>query len=200
MLRIRDIMTRDVVTVPQEATLRNVMELLVDGHLSGVPVMGGDTVVGVVSMTDLLAFAVTTAAADALEPEPEAEADAEPMPSWDDERSAPDEAEGSAGSFFAEVWADQDRDVVSQLAWGANGRRDVFTEHTVAEIMTHELYALGPSASVTAAADLMRTANVHRLLVLEDDRLVGIVTTMDIANAAADNKLGVRSYVFGGRR
>ena len=44
MLRIRDIMTRDVVTVPQEATLRNVMELLVDGHLSGVPVMGGDTV------------------------------------------------------------------------------------------------------------------------------------------------------------
>ena len=198
MLRVRDIMTRDVVTVPQEATLRNVMELLVDGHLSGVPVMGGDTVVGVVSMTDLLAFAVTTATADALEPE--AEPDAEPAPSWDEESPAPDEAEGSAGSFFAEVWADQDRDVVSQLAWGANGRRDVFTEHTVAEIMTHELYALGPSASVTAAADLMRTANVHRLLVLEDDRLVGIVTTMDIANAAADNKLGVRSYVFGGRR
>ena len=198
MLRIRDIMTRDVVTVPQEATLRNVMELLVDGHLSGVPVMGGDTVVGVVSMTDLLAFAVTTAAADALEPEPEA--DAEPMSSWDDERSAPDEAEGSAGSFFAEVWADQDRDVVSQLAWGANGRRDVFTEHTVAEIMTRDLYALGPSAAVTAAADLMRNANVHRLLVLDDDRLVGIVTTMDIANAAADNRLGIRSYVFGGRR
>jgi len=46
----------------------------------------------------------------------------------------------------------------------------------------------------------MRNANVHRLLVLEDDRLVGIVTTMDIANAAADNRLGVRSYVFGGRR
>jgi len=101
MLRIRDIMTRDVVTVPQEATLRNVMELLVDGHLSGVPVMGGDTVVGVVSMTDLLAFAVTTAAADALEPEPEA--DAEPMPSWDDERSATDEAEGSAGSWLAGI-------------------------------------------------------------------------------------------------
>ena len=194
MLRVRDIMTRDVVTVPRTATLRDVMELLVDRHLSGVPVMDGDSVVGVVSITDLLGFTSTTAAADQLD------TDDEERTAWDDEGVEPEEEDESAGSFFAEAWAEHDRDVLSQVDTGANGRRDVFSEHTVAELMTTDLYTVVATATVPVAAERMRRANVHRLLVLDATRLAGIVTTTDIARAAADNKLGSRSYVFLGHR
>jgi len=40
MLRLQDIMTRDVVTVSPELTLRDAMELLTSLHISGAPVVG----------------------------------------------------------------------------------------------------------------------------------------------------------------
>jgi CBS domain-containing protein len=42
----------------------------------------------------------------------------------------------------------------------------------------------------------MQSAKIHRLLVVDDDIVVGIVTTMDIAGAVAHHQLGVRTYVF----
>src|SRR6476660_4818862 len=59
MLQIRDAMTRDVLTVTSETTLREVAELFVNRHVSGVPVVDGQSVVGVVSATDVLEFIAT---------------------------------------------------------------------------------------------------------------------------------------------
>ena len=42
----------------------------------------------------------------------------------------------------------------------------------------------------------MREHAIHRVLVMEQDRLRGIVTTSDIAAAVADHKLTTRTYVF----
>ena len=42
---------------------------------------------------------------------------------------------------------------------------------------------------VELAADKMRTAGVHRALVIDEDALIGIVTTTDIADAVADHRL-----------
>ena len=56
MLRLRDIMTREVVSATPDMTIRDAMELLSNGHLSGAPVVDGGKVVGIFSTTDLLTF------------------------------------------------------------------------------------------------------------------------------------------------
>lgn len=54
-IRVKDIMTRDVVTVSRDATLREIAGLLVKNSVSSVPVCD-DTgqVVGIISERDLL--------------------------------------------------------------------------------------------------------------------------------------------------
>ena len=56
MLRLRDIMTTDVVSVPPDATLREVAEVLAERQVSGAPVVDGGRVVGVITATDLVRF------------------------------------------------------------------------------------------------------------------------------------------------
>jgi CBS domain-containing protein len=54
-IRVKDIMTRDVVTVSPDATLRDVAGLLVKNSVSSVPVRDADgQVVGIISERDLL--------------------------------------------------------------------------------------------------------------------------------------------------
>lgn len=62
--------------------------------------------------------------------------------------------------------------------------------------MTRTVFSLAPGTPVPVAADRIRTAGVHRVLVMHGNRLLGIVTTKDIANAVADNKLTAHTYVF----
>lgn len=61
MLRLRDIMTTDVVTLTSDTTLREAMELFAHHHVSGAPVVAGGRIVGVVSATDLMMFAASLA-------------------------------------------------------------------------------------------------------------------------------------------
>lgn len=56
MLKLKDIMTRDVVSAAPDMTIREAMELLSERHVSGAPVVDGGKVVGVFSASDLLAF------------------------------------------------------------------------------------------------------------------------------------------------
>ena len=57
MSRLRDIMTREVVAVSPNASIREAMGLLSSLHISGVAVVAGTDIVGVVTSTDLMAFA-----------------------------------------------------------------------------------------------------------------------------------------------
>jgi CBS domain-containing protein len=51
---------------------------------------------------------------------------------------------------------------------------------TVAEIMTRELVTVGADDPVTRAAALMRDAGTGDVLVVDDGRLVGIITDRDV--------------------
>jgi acetoin utilization protein AcuB len=51
---------------------------------------------------------------------------------------------------------------------------------TVADIMTHDPVTIGPQNSVAKAIRLMRRSNIRRLPVLEDGKLVGMVTSGDL--------------------
>ena len=190
MLRLRDIMTRDVLTLSPQATLRTAVETLAAHHVSGAPVVAGREVVGVVSMTDLLDFQASTL------PVP-GERDAQVEPEDLDEQPSGWEIEDEpSGTFFTQLWTDAGADVGERFDTVKSSEWDLLGEHVVSEVMDRHLHALHPDATIEAAAAEMRRAGVHRVLVMDGKALLGIVTTMDITKAVADHRLGVRRYVF----
>lgn len=52
--RIADIMTRRVETVTEEDSVDHCMELMTNGHFRHLPVVDGDTVIGLVSIGDVI--------------------------------------------------------------------------------------------------------------------------------------------------
>ncbi|HEX9611757.1 MAG TPA: CBS domain-containing protein [Gemmatimonadales bacterium] len=183
MLRVRDIMSTDVVTVSPELSLRDAFELLAQRHLGGVPVATDDRVLGVLSATDLLEFTATVPPVPTERPEvPEIEEWATPE-DWQEGSEPP-------GAFFHELWADVGTDALERFRKTGSPEWDILEEHTVAEAMTRApLCAVGPEAPVSHAAARMMEARVHRLLVMKEGKLAGIVTMSDVAGAVADGRL-----------
>jgi len=58
---------------------------------------------------------------------------------------------------------------------------------TVRDIMTPAVYTLGQEATMLEAAEMMRAARIHRIIVTQDGQPVGIVTTMDLVGALCDH-------------
>ena len=50
----------------------------------------------------------------------------------------------------------------------------------VKEIMTPMLFSVKPETPISEMADMMLKGRIHRMLVLDKDELIGIVTTMDM--------------------
>lgn len=193
MLRLREIMSTDVVTVTPETTIREAMEVLARRHMSGAPVVSGEQLVGIVTANDLMAF---TAAIPGVPTERETRDEwiEWAQPSVADEVEA--EAEPS-GAYFSDLWEDAGADVTERFADIGSPEWNALEEHDVSEVMTHTpLSTLSPDDEAEAAADLMRRNAIHRVLVTEGDRLVGVVSSLDIARAAADHRFHTRTYVF----
>ena len=189
MLQIRDVMTRGVLTLTPEATLREAAELFARRHVSGAPVVEGAKVVGVVSATDLLDFVASnvlgTPRHDVLD-----------AMGGDGDLPAQEMDEETSAARFAALWSDVGADTADRFEDAEAPKWDVLAEHTVGEVMTRQVCSLSPALPVSAAAEYMRSADVHRVLVLEHGRLVGIITSLDVARAVADHLLGERRYVF----
>lgn len=61
---------------------------------------------------------------------------------------------------------------------------DEFAEsHTLEEVMTYNVVTVSPQASIREAAQLMRRQRFGALPVVENDKLVGILTRSDIIDA-----------------
>ena len=139
MLTVREIMSTDVVTLAPEATIREAMEALSANHLGGAPVVVGDRVVGVISMSDIVGFIVEDAGAEGVNP---------------------------------------------------------LDHHAVSELMTYQVFGVAPSTSIKIAASIMRKRAIHRVLVTDNNKLVGIVSALDIARCVSrtglPGKTGVR--------
>ena len=192
MLRIRNIMTADVTTVSPETSVRDAMELLTRLHISGAPVVSGQTVLGVVSTSDLVAFAAALPALPAIQTTVPDDVEWDASPST----AELDEMDISETGFFSEMWEDAGSDVAEQIAAAERQASNDLEQHTVRELMSTDLITLTSDTMVKEAAEVLRRNRIHRVLVVDDGKLVGILSTLDIANAVADNKLTTREYVF----
>jgi CBS domain-containing protein len=73
---------------------------------------------------------------------------------------------------------------------GGGREWDVLDEYTVNDVMTRDVLSRSSNTTVKEAARYMLEADVHRLLVIDDGDLKGIVTTTDIVRAVAEGKIG----------
>jgi CBS domain-containing protein len=147
VLTIRDIMTRDVLTIAPDLSIREAAEILSSERLGGAPVVHGGRIVGMLSASDLLDFIAS------LPVEPH------------------------------EVRGGTDRGILEM--------------HTVEEAMTRApVRSLGPDDPVSRAAEVMKVERLHRLPIVDQDRLVGIISTMDLVTALADKRISHQTFVF----
>ena len=192
MLRLRDIMTTNIITVTAETTVREAMELLARAHVSGAPVLEGSLLVGVVTATDLMAFASGLTGERASET---------PPAEWTETDAVPDEAdeeeEETASMFFSDLWSDAGAEATVRMSSDGAPEWNFLEDHAVGEAMTRLPLATLPSdATAEAAAEMMRDRGIHRIIVADHGELVGIVSALDIVSAAADNLFTHRTYVF----
>ena len=78
-----------------------------------------------------------------------------------------------------------DRDIVIQCVASGNNPKDC----KAGNFMTTELLTTSPDTDIVEAIHLMGREQVHRLPVLENGRLVGIVSLGDIAFHSSDDKM-----------
>lgn len=192
MLRLRDIMTTDLLAFAPEVSIRDAMEALASRHVSGAPVLAGTKVVGVVSATDLIDFASQLTEDRTERTEIQRLDEEDPDNQWDEGDEPP-------GTFFHELWGESDSDIADRMAHVGSTGWSVLEEHLVSEVMNPTICALTPETPVEHAASYMKEAGIHRVLIMEGERLVGLVSNTDIARAVAEHRIRAREWVFGAR-
>lgn len=181
MTTVRELMSTEVVSVAPELTLRSALELFVEHHISGAPVMAGSRLVGVISASDIVAFEASTLGEPAAGPEGPAW-ELEPSEEWQEGDDAP-------AAFFSELGADPQVDVLERFEEPAGPEWDPLAAHTVSEAMTRRVVSVAPDATAVAAARLMSNRQIHRLVVLDRGTLCGVLSTLDLVRALARGRL-----------
>jgi CBS domain-containing protein len=138
-MKVRELMTGNVVSVRPETPLRVAAGMLVEHRVSGVPVVMGDEVVGVLSEADIVAKA---------------------------SGGASDEGGGLLAWLFE-----------------PDARELKLSARTAGEAMTSPALTIAAARPVHEAARKMIAEGVNRLPVVEDGKLVGILTRADIVRA-----------------
>lgn len=179
MLTVRDIMQTEVTTAEPEMSVHQLTRHLADAEVSGMPVVDRSGALrGVVSSTDVVRFASEDRAVQVSRTDVSAsEMIRDPDEDEDGEEADP------FGFFLPEDSPINARLALEQLT------ESRFDTMTVADIMTPVTFSVEPGMAVPELADFLVRGRIHRAVVVEDGRLVGIVTSGDVLGAVADGRL-----------
>ncbi len=178
MDRVRDIMEPEVITVPPTMPVSELASLLDRAGITGAPVVDmAGALLGIVTVRDVMRLARELAEV------PEAAR-------WGLGASVADAGAGQldiplGGEFFAYFvtpgggFVDL-RDRIRQLP------DSVFSGYTVQDIMTDDPVTVPSHMKVRELAGVLVERRIHRALVVEGGRLVGIATATDLLRAVAE--------------
>ncbi|MGE3267693.1 MAG: CBS domain-containing protein [Chloroflexota bacterium] len=153
-MRARKIMSTALVTVDRTTPIREVIHLLIDHRISGVPVVDDGAVVGIISEGDLIL------------------------------RERAYRQRGGMAFLAQQLFEDHEKLAVEYRK--AHG--------LVAEdVMSGPVITVLPGTPVEEIAHLMAERQIKRVPVVEDGRLVGIVSRGDILRAAYERELAVEA-------
>jgi predicted transcriptional regulator len=151
---VREVMSRDVITVRDDMTLQEVATFLTENQISGAPVEDAERrLVGVVSLSDV---------ARATSEQSHLESD------------RPRNQRLPNSDYYIRGW--EEKVAVEELESFQVEEPGLL----VSEIMTPRVYSVDEGTPVAEAARLMREAHIHRVLVTSHGRIVGIVATSDL--------------------
>lgn len=156
IVRARDLMQRDLITVTPETRILDVHRLFVEENIHGAPVVGDDGLVyGVISTLDLL-------------------------------RVVRDELEPGAGSTSATYFRDELPYSGPDWYDMPSDFQNRVQTLTAADAMTKDVIMVSPLATVDEVARTLRDHRIHRVLVGEDRVLQGLITTFDVLRLLTD--------------
>jgi CBS domain-containing protein len=147
-LTAKDVMTRNMITVRDDATLSELVAILTEHMITGAPVVDENgKLVGVVSTTDIALHSAKRTSNIRRDRPPDFYLIEDEFRSFS--------IEEDAGQF-------------------------------VRDIMTPVIFSVSQNARFVEMADTMVGGRVHRLIVTDGDRVVGIVTTLDLLRGLRD--------------
>ena len=157
-VRARDVMQSDIKSVPPDLPLPQLQRRLTAENVGGFPVLDDDTLVGVVSASDVI-------------------------------RQLSEENTVEAGSAFYQDTTDSEAKAGSAAALEAASRTG--KQGRVCDVMSTHLITIAPDAPLHDVAAKMAEHGVHRLLVTEGSRLVGVVSSLDVVRICGRNNVDV---------
>lgn len=176
---VSGIMHTDLVTVEASMTLREAVEVLRGAGVSGAPVLRGSRLVGVLSSTDILEL-------EAISPAPSGGPPG--ALDWAERETRPDEedVENPSAFFYARR---EDADALWNRMTEPDGPEwDQLERHTVEEIMSRDVVTVSSGTPLPEAAHLMLDHHIHRVLVVDGDDLVGVVSAFDFVRLVAEQE------------
>ncbi len=163
--RVRDAMQEQVIGVVPEMTVRELIHVLLEDSISGVPVLDSQgKLIGVVSATDVLRLAA----------------------------EGPEDVRGrfemDMGIAREETENDieQTAEIEGLLEFSEDATPEAyagFDDYRVRDIMTTIPFTLRPTDTLEDAARLFLGRRIHRALVVEDGSLCGVITPFDLIGA-----------------
>lgn len=138
-----EIMTKEVVTVKKETTIRELAELFTTHRIGSIPVVNDDgNLIGIVSESDLVEqdknFHIPTV----------------------------------ISLFDWVIYLESEKKFEKELK--------KMTAQTVGDIYTKEVETVAPSTLVSDVADIMSRKKIHSLPVIEEGKIVGVVSRIDL--------------------
>ena len=147
MRKVRDIMSKDVITISPETEIEEAAKILSKHGISGLPVVEDGELVGIVSESDIIIK--------------------------DKKLHFPDYINVIGGIIYLESYKKFKEEFKKFIAY------------QVEDLMSKDVITLSPEDSVEEAATIISEQDINRLPVVEDDKLVGIVTRADIVKDIA---------------
>ena len=163
MLTVATLMRSKPETVRSDMTLIRLERLFLTSGYTGFPVVDGGRLVGVVSRSDIVRSILA-------------------------ERSRVEQV----SDFYRQtgpVRAEDSLESLEKIAAQVGVRTEALC---VKDVMIQSVVSIGSRESITTLAEMMYEGHLHRLPVVEDDRLVGLVTSMDLVRAIHEGRLTER--------
>jgi CBS domain-containing protein len=174
---VADILSRDLVTLDPEMTLRDAIGVLDQQGIHGAPVIANGALLGVLTATDILSFAASAPTVPELSTERAPEDEGDQAETWQNDQPLSD--------YFTDFWDNAGTDVAERIRATDSPEWDVLQEHVVSEAMSVGVRAVQESAPLSEAAAYILHHRIHRALVMDGDRLVGVVSAIDFLRAIA---------------
>jgi CBS-domain-containing membrane protein len=148
MLTARDIMTKEVVTVTMDTSIRELAGIITAHRIGSIPVVDSEgNLVGIVTESDLIeqdkSFHIPTV----------------------------------ISLFDWVIYLESEKKFEREL--------NRMTARTVGDICAREVVTVTPATPVSEIADIMSSKKIHALPVVEQGKLVGIVSRIDLIRSMA---------------